>query len=261
MAAGSLENQDRLNPAQSAQLAGRAVPAQVKVLALIGFVCAVVATPAQQWWPYLGYLAVLAVVVAIADIPPAKLLRGLAVEVPFVAFALALPLLASGPRVTIVGLSLSVAGLWGAATLLAKSTLSVIAALVLAATTAPEQLVFGLQRLRVPAVLVEILGFMIRYLTVITQQWQRMAMAREARGFQTRSPRAWMALSGAVGSGFVRAFERGERVQVAMLSRGYTGALPDAWDTAPRASNRSWAGAALVVAAAWSITATAWWLA
>lgn len=258
MAVGSLEAQERLSPAPAAATRP-GVPAQAKVLALIGFVCAVVAVPPQQWIPYLGDLMVLIVVATAARLAPLSLLRGLAIEIPFVAFAVALPFLATGPTIVVAGLTMSVPGLWGAATLLAKSTLSVLAALILASTTTAAEFVSGLQRLRVPAILVEILGFMVRYLVVITEQWHQMAMARESRGFRARSPRAWSALSGAVGSGFIRAYERGERVHVAMLSRGYTGAMPETMD-APRATLGHWLIAASIPAAAWLITASAWWL-
>lgn len=260
MAVGSVEDQDCLRSTPAAASAGR-LPAQAKILALVGFVCAVVAVPAQVLWPYLGDLLVLIVVAMAARLAPLSLLRGLAIEVPFVAFAFALPFLANGPTVVLAGLTLSVPGLWGAATLLAKSTLSVLAALILAATTTAPEFVKGLQRLHVPAILVEILGFMVRYLAVITHQWQQMAMAREARGFRARSPRAWSALSGAIGSGFIRAYERGERVHVAMLSRGYLGSMPQGWDSDSRVTLGSGLVAASIPVAAAMITATAWWLA
>ena len=40
------------------------------------------------------------------------------------------------------------------------------------------------------------------------------------------SPRHWPALAKALGALFVRSYERGERVHLAMLARGYTGRLP-----------------------------------
>jgi cobalt/nickel transport system permease protein len=239
----------------------QALPPQVKLVALVGVVCSVVATPPMTAWPFGGHFLLLAFVAMLARLDPGRLLRGLAIEVPFVAFAFAMPFLATGERVVIAGVSVSVAGLWGAGTLLAKSTLSVLAALILAATTSRTEFVAGLQRLRLPALLVEILSFMVRYLEVIAEQWRRMAIARTSRGFRARSPQAWPALSGAVGAGFIRAFERGERVHLAMLARGYDGALPDALATARAERGIEWGGAALVVLVAASITAAAWWLA
>lgn len=226
--------------------------------ALVGFVCCVVATPAHQLWPYLGYGSVLAVVVAIAGLSPLRLIGGLVIELPFVAFAVAMPFLATGPTTSVAGVTMSIAGLWGAVTLLIKSTLSVLAALILAATTRPHEFVAGLQRLQLPGTLTEILGFMVRYADVIREQWHQMAIARASRGFRARDPRSWSVLSGAVGSGFIRAYERGERVHLAMLSRGYAGALPEALQVAPSATARQWLAAALVPTTALVITVVAW---
>ena len=112
---------------------------------------------------------------------------------------------------------------WG---LLAKGTLGVLASLTLAATTEPHDLLAGLERLRLPTLLVQIAGFMVRYLDVVTTELQRMRLARESRGFVARSPRHWPVLARSAGALFIRSFERGERVHLAMLSRGYTGRMP-----------------------------------
>jgi cobalt/nickel transport system permease protein len=100
------------------------------------------------------------------------------------------------------------------------------AALTLAATTEPTELLRGLQRLRVPDLLVQIAGFMVRYLDVVTAELGRMTVAMRSRGCDPRSPRHWPALARALGALFIRSYERGERVHLAMLSRGYDGRLP-----------------------------------
>jgi len=201
-------------------------PAHLKLLALVGFVLLVVATP-KDWFPaYAGYLAVIAAVVALSRVPPTYLLKRMAVEVPFVAFALLLPFVAQGPRTDLLGLSVSEHGLLAAWALLAKGTLGVLASLTLAATTEPQELLAGLERLHLPHLLVQIMGFMVRYLDVVTTEMRRMRIARESRGFTARNPRHWPILARSAGALFIRSYERGERVHLAMLSRGYTGRLP-----------------------------------
>jgi cobalt/nickel transport system permease protein len=202
-------------------------PAHHKLLGLLAFVLVVVATP-KDWYPAYGlYLLVLAGVVVTSQVPPAYLLKRMVVEVPFLVFALLMPLIATGPRTAVLGLSLSEPGLVAAWALLAKGTLGVLASLTLAATTEPYDLLAGLERLRFPDLLVQIMGFMIRYLDVVTSEMHRMRIARESRGFTARNPTHWPVVARSAGALFIRSYERGERVHLAMLSRGYTGRMPD----------------------------------
>ena len=201
-------------------------PAHLKILALVGFMLVVVATP-REWYPaYAGYLAVLLGVIALSRVPAGYLGRRMVVEVPFVLFAALMPFVATGPRVEVLGVAVSEAGLLGAWGLLAKGTLGVLAALTLAATTEPHDLLRGLERLRMPQLIVQIMGFMVRYLDVVTGEMARMTTAMRSRGCDPRSPRHWPALARSLGALFVRSYERGERVHLAMLSRGYDGSLP-----------------------------------
>jgi cobalt/nickel transport system permease protein len=202
-------------------------PAHLKVLALLGFMLLVVAVP-RGWWPaYAGFLLVLVAVIAVSRVPATYLLRRMVVEVPFVVFAVLMPFIATGPRVEVLGLSVSESGLAAAGALLAKGTLGVLASLTLAATTEPRDLLAGLERLHVPNLLVQIMGFMIRYLDVVTDEMGRMKVARESRGFQASNVRHWPILARSSGALFIRSYERGERVHLAMLARGYTGTMPD----------------------------------
>lgn len=202
-------------------------PAHLKLLGLLGFMLVVVATP-DHWFAAFGaYLLVLLGVVALSQVPPTYLLKRMVVEVPFVVFALVLPFVAYGEQVEVLGLSLSRPGLLAAFGILATATLGVLASLTLAATTEPQALLAGLGRLRVPSLLVQIMSFMVRYLDVVTGEMQRMRVARESRGFSARDPRQWPVIARSTGALFIRSYERGERVHLAMLSRGYTGTMPE----------------------------------
>ena len=89
-----------------------------------------------------------------------------------------------------------------------------------------SELLVGLERLRVPRVFVAITGSMMRYAEVITGEMRRMKIARQSRGYEPR----WMwqskAVASSAGALFVRSYERGERVHLAMLARGFTGTMP-----------------------------------
>ena len=200
-------------------------PAHLKLLALVGFMLVVVATP-REWYPaYAGFLLVLLGVIAVSRVPFGYLAKRMVIEVPFLVFAALMPFVATGPRVEVLGLSVSEAGLLAAWGLVAKGSLGVLASLTLAATTEPADVLAGLQRLRMPTLIVQIMGFMIRYLDVVTADLGRMLTAMRSRGVNPRSPRHWPALARTLGALFVRSYERGERVHLAMLSRGYDGTL------------------------------------
>lgn len=199
---------------------------QVKILALLSFMMVVVATPGQWVFAFVGYLVILLSVIRVSQVHLGFLLPRLIIEVPFLVFAFLMPFLATGPRVDVLGMSLSQSGLWSAWTLIAKGTLGVLAGLTLAATTEPQEILRGLERLRLPNLLVQIMGFMIRYLDVVADDLRRQLIALRARGFTARSPRHWGVLARSVGALFIRSFERGERVHLAMLARGYDGRLP-----------------------------------
>ncbi|WP_299932002.1 cobalt ECF transporter T component CbiQ [uncultured Nocardioides sp.] len=201
-------------------------PAHLKVLALLGFMLVVVATPRQAYALFAVEAAVLLAVIALSRVPLRYLLPRMVVEVPFVVFAALMPFIAHGPRTEVLGMTVSEPGLVAGVALLVKGTIGVLASLTLAATTEPQDLLRGLQRLRAPDLVVQIMGFMIRYLDVVTAELGRMMTALRSRGCDPRSPRHWPVLARSLGALFIRSYERGERVHLAMLSRGYDGRLP-----------------------------------
>ncbi|WP_405629054.1 cobalt ECF transporter T component CbiQ [Streptomyces sp. NBC_00016] len=202
------------------------LPPHTKLAAVFAFVVVVVSTPREAMWAFGLYAVLLAFVARHARVPAGFLLKRLLIEVPFVAFAVLMPFVAEGEQVDVLGLSLSVNGLWGAWNVLAKGTLGVAASVLLASTTELRELLLGLQRLRLPPLLVQIASFMIRYGDVIADEMRRMRIARESRGFEARGVRHWGVLAKSAGALFIRSYERGERVHLAMISRGYTGSMP-----------------------------------
>jgi cobalt/nickel transport system permease protein len=233
------------------------LPAQAKIVAALAFVVAVVATPFYAYPAFAAHAALVVLALAVAGVPARVAGRHLLIELPFVAFALLLPLVATGPQVDLVGMSLSVPGLEAAWNLLAKATLGVATSLVLAATTTPQALLQGLVRLRTPAVLVSILAFMVRYADVIGDELVRMRIARESRGFAARGPRAWPVIARGAGALFIRSYERGERVHLAMISRGYAGSLRIAGDRSATARDLVVAG--VLPALGGAVAAVATW--
>ncbi|RCW42864.1 cobalt/nickel transport system permease protein [Halopolyspora algeriensis] len=201
---------------------------EVKIVAAFLTVLCVVATPRHVFWAFGGYLLLLFGVSAVAGVPARWVAKRLLIEVPFVVLALLLPFTAGGEQVAVLGLPLSVEGLLAGWNILAKGTLGLATSLLLAATTAPNDLLLGMQRLRTPQLIITISSLMLRYVELIVAEAGRMRIARISRGHDPRFLWQAGATARSVGSLFIRSYERGERVHLAMLARGWTGTMPEA---------------------------------
>lgn len=114
---------------------------------------------------------------------------------------------------------------------------------LLVLTTPLRELLQGLNQLRVPGIIVSLISFTLRYFQVLVDEVQRMRVARKARCFERgRTLFNWhtmRTLGMMLGTLFVRSAERGERIFVAMLSRGYQGEIPGSDLSQPK--GRDWA--------------------
>ena len=198
----------------------------MKTVGLLVFVLAVVAIPREAFWAHGLAACLLLGVMILAELPAGFVAKRLIVEMPILIFALLLPFLGQGATTEVWGMTLSVEGLWGAWTILAKATLGLGASIVLSATTTVPDLIRALERLRAPRVITAIAGFMVRYLDIVAGEFSRRRVAMAARGYEPR----WFWQTGpfarSAGSLFIRSYERGERVHNAMVARGFTGSMP-----------------------------------
>lgn len=228
---------------------------QVKIASAVLMLFAIISTPRQAFWAFGVYTVVLGSLVAIARIPIRFLLRRLLVLAPLVVLAVLFPVLGRGPRVELLGLSLSEQGLWDMWNLLAKASLGLVTAIVLGATTEVADLLRGFDSLRVPRLVTAILGFMVRYIDVVVSDFKRMRLALAARGHEASGLAQWGPYGRAMGTMFIRTYERGERVYLAMESRGYAGEMPAS--SRIKSTPLEWALAAVCVTAFWAVAITA----
>ena len=229
---------------------------QCKIVAAVAFIFIVVATPREQFWAFGAYVAGLVLITGISGLPPRLVLRRLTVDLPFLAFALFLPFFAGGEQVGDGWWSLSIDGLWASWNIVAKGTLGVATSVLLTGTTSLADLIRGMERLHAPAAFTAITTFMVRYAEVITGEMQRMKVARESRGHDPRWLWQIRAIAHTAGTLFVRSYERGERVHLAMLSRGFDGAMPRMVEGG--ASRSDWTTAAILPATALAVSLAAW---
>jgi cobalt/nickel transport system permease protein len=99
----------------------------------------------------------------------------------------------------------------------------------------------------VPRIFILIVSFMYRYTFVFVEELRRMQRAMASRNYRAR----WLwnvpALGHMLGALFLRSYSRGERVYVAMLSRGYEGTVPVLSDSRFRVTDAVFPAALLAV--------------
>lgn len=180
-------------------------------------------------------LVCLSLASATANLGPFRLMRGAFIALPFLLAAVPLIFLREGDPLAVwqvgpITLTVHGEGLRAFGTIAAKSWLSVQAALLLTYTTPFHELIDALRKLRVPEVMVAIIGFMYRYLSVLADEAGRLVRARTSRsasfpGRPSGGSLRWRAhvTGGMVGTLFLHSYERSERIYAAMLARGFTG--------------------------------------
>jgi cobalt/nickel transport system permease protein len=200
---------------------------RAKIVGLAGVTVVAVSTPLRAWPAYVACALALAAIAALARVGPRLVWSRVRVILPLVVFVAAfVPFVRGGPQVELGPLALSQAGLQTFALVTAKAAIGAIGAVLLGATTGFPDLLHGLERLRMPRLLTVIAGFMYRYVFVIADEARRMRTALAARAYRPRHLGQAAALGRMVTALFLRSYERGERVYLAMLARGYGGTMP-----------------------------------
>lgn len=206
---------------------------RIRVVVAVLLIGGIVITPDSAFPAYPLLWALLGSLAASSRISPWQLARQAGIVLPFALAAVSLPFTqASEPLITVVGLTITETGVIRFGAVLLKSWLAAQVGLLLAKTTPFTDLLWALESLRVPAVLIAIIGFMYRYLFIHQEEAQQLIRARAARSGAIPSRKAggsavWRAqvAGGMVGNLFLRSYERSERVYAAMLARGYKGQL------------------------------------
>ena len=83
-----------------------------------------------------------------------------------------------------------------------------------------------------------------------------MKIARQSRGFLETGIKAWPVIAKSAGALFIRAYERGERIHLAMLSRGYQGTMPTMVNT--QVNSVQWVQGLMLPLSAAVVLITAW---
>ena len=211
--------------------------ARVKFVLALAFILTASLTPAGAWPVYIMLLAIAISASVLAEVGVGTVQKRSLMALPFALAAL--PLLFTVPGSNLFELVLgrwtltaSMEGLFRFASIMAKSWISVQMAVILAATTPFPELLMAMRAVRIPRLLVSIIGLMWRYLFVLADEALRLLRARDARSGIPRQPvgkvggtLVWRArvTGGMAGSLFLRSFDRADRIYAAMAARGYDG--------------------------------------
>lgn len=209
---------------------------RVKFVLTLAFVLALSATPMGAWPVYILFLTLVTAMAVASELGVTFAIRRGLVALPFALAAFPLLFTVKGPTWFDVPLGpwtvvVTQTGAVRFASIVLKSWISVQAAVLLVATTSFPDLLAAMRAVRIPRLLVAIVGLMWRYLTVLADEVTRLSRARAARsGSLTGRGGGSVVWRGQVtgymvGSLFVRGYERGERIYAAMLARGYDGEM------------------------------------
>jgi cobalt/nickel transport system permease protein len=108
---------------------------------------------------------------------------------------------------------------------LLKGVLSVFCLILLTSGTPFPQLLAALEDLKFPRLITMILSFMYRYIFLIEDEALKMWRAMKSRCAGGADRLQLKAMANMAGILFIRSFERGEAVYLAMCSRGYDGTV------------------------------------
>ncbi|MDA8234407.1 MAG: cobalt ECF transporter T component CbiQ [Clostridia bacterium] len=206
------------------------IDARVKTIVALGFV--VITATMQSHLALLAALLLMVAVAVVARLSVRVFFKRLAWLIPFagvmvVVFPFVIPGTPLGQMdAGLFTLTATAEGLEKAILLLLRVLNGVLALTVLTTTTKFKDLLEALNHLKVPTIFTQLMEFTVRYFFVLGDEYKRMQTARKARGFEAGSVfsrKTYQALGELVAVLFMRSYERGDRVFLAMLARGYGG--------------------------------------
>ncbi|MBU0483017.1 MAG: cobalt ECF transporter T component CbiQ [Proteobacteria bacterium] len=197
---------------------------RAKLIVTLVFVVAVVSFDRYEISGLLGFFLFPVVMVSLGDLPLGYLLKKLLLVAPFAVFiGIFNPIL--DRQVMIVMGPLAISGGWVSfISILLRFGLTVTAALILIATSSFAGVCLALERLKVPRSFAVQLLFLYRYLFVLIAETRRLLRARTLRSFDGRGL-GIKVVGSLIGHLLLRTLNRGRRIYLAMLCRGFDGEI------------------------------------
>ena len=227
---------------------------RIKLLTLVLF--AVTASLVHSVWVLIALIGVTIVLAAASRVGVGSFERKVWLSAGLLAFLVAAPsamhIFTPGPVVVPLGpLSLTEPGLMGVATLVTRVVASAGFALLVVWTMRWSDLLKALSAMRLPDVVVATLAMTQKQILTLLRTVEQIHLARESRTLtrgSARADRAWVTERMA----FVvrKSMKTADDVYDAMLSRGFTGAMPSLVRLRLRRRDWAWSAASVALCAA-----------
>ena len=201
---------------------------QLKILATLLIVVSIAFSKIINPFQIISHAVIVFLIIRFSNIPLKTYLKRLTLDIPFILFALFLPFLSSGNNdmvFTLFSFEVYRTGLLEMFAILFKATAGLSMGIVLTATTTNIELIYGLQKLKLPPIIIAIMSFSIRYIDVFIDEFKRVKISMQSRGYIEKGIKTLLPIAYASGAMLIRGYERGERVYLSMISRGFTGVI------------------------------------
>ncbi|MGL5806661.1 MAG: cobalt ECF transporter T component CbiQ [Xenococcaceae cyanobacterium] len=201
---------------------------QTRLLCVLLIIIASALTPNGHWLTWIIYGIGILILLLVSRITLSILLKRLAIEFAFIGVLLIGTLFRDGTEVVWQWgwLKLTSEGITIALSVTSKALISLLLLNLLTLTTSIPSLLQALTVLKMPPILVSILASMYRYIGVSIEEADSMRRAAISRNLTSNKRWQRLVVANAIGSLFIRTYDRGERVHRAMLARGYQGLPP-----------------------------------
>jgi cobalt/nickel transport system permease protein len=201
---------------------------QSKILATLLIVVSIAFSKIINPFQIISHALIVLLIIKFSRIPVKTYLKRLTIDIPFVLFAIFLPFLSSGNNdavFTFFSLDIYKTGLLEMSAILFKATAGVSMGIVLTAVTTNIEIIYGLQKLKLPSIIIAIMSFSIRYIDVFIDEFKRVRISMQSRGYIEKGIKTLLPIAYASGAMLIRGYERGERVYLSMVSRGFNGVI------------------------------------
>ncbi len=187
---------------------------RTKIITFLGIILFVLFTPLDASASLFFYGLAVIVLIKVSRLPVRFIVLRSLVITPFVILA-------------VLSLLLSPDGRGGVffGPLLLKAYTCVLSLIVMVSTTKSSDLLKVFQEARCPALFIMIFSFLYRYIYFFLDEFMRINMALDSRTPERRRRIKAGILANMIGHLFIRSYEVGENVYLAMCSRGYRGSV------------------------------------